>query len=137
MTRKKMLLFLSFLAICFAYPQDREDRKKPVLIRADQAEEKEEAVEHSPEKARENVEIGDFYFKRDNYKAAADRYREAIRYDVEWPEPYEKLVDALFELNDLDGAIETCENFVTTNPGSKAVAKFEDRAQKLRTQASR
>lgn len=137
MARKRILLFLSFLIICFAYPQDRDDRRKPVLIRADQAEEKEEIVEHNPERARESVEIGDFYFKRDNYKAAADRYREAIRYDTEWPEPYEKLVEALFELNDLEAAIETCENFVTTNPGSKAVLEFEERAQKLRAQASR
>lgn len=132
-----MFLFLSFLVVCFAYPQEREERKKPVLIRADQTEEKEEVVEHSPEKARESVEVGDFYFKRDNYKAAADRYREAIRFNVEWPEPYEKLVDALLELNDLEGAIQTCESFVTTNPGSKAAAKFRERAQKLRAQASR
>ena len=138
MARKTTLLFLSFLIVCFAYPQDRDDRKKPVLIRADEAEEKgEELIEHSPEKARESVEIGDFYFKRDNYRAAADRYREAIRYDTKWPEPYEKLVETLFEMNDLEGAIEACENFVTTNPGSNEVADFEEKAQELKARASR
>lgn len=136
MARKTVLLFLSFLIVCFGYPQDRDERKKPVLIRADQAEE-EEIIEHSPEKARESKEIGDFYFKRDNYKAAADRYREAIRYDTEWPESYEKLVEALLEMNDLEGAIEACENFVTTNPGSKAVPEFKEKAQQFRAQASR
>jgi Flp pilus assembly protein TadD len=33
-----------------------------------------------PHKAAKDVEVGDFYFKRKNYRAAEDRYREALRY---------------------------------------------------------
>jgi tetratricopeptide (TPR) repeat protein len=33
-----------------------------------------------PHKAAKSVEVGDFYFKRKNYRAAAERYREALRY---------------------------------------------------------
>jgi tetratricopeptide (TPR) repeat protein len=33
-----------------------------------------------PHKAAKDVEVGDFYFKRQNYKAAEDRYREALLY---------------------------------------------------------
>jgi tetratricopeptide (TPR) repeat protein len=33
-----------------------------------------------PHKAAKDVEIGDFYFKRKNYRAAEDRYREALLY---------------------------------------------------------
>jgi len=33
-----------------------------------------------PHKAAKDVEIGDFYFKRKNYRAAEDRYREALYY---------------------------------------------------------
>ena len=33
-----------------------------------------------PHKAAKDVEVGDFYFKRKNYKAAEDRYREALYY---------------------------------------------------------
>jgi tetratricopeptide (TPR) repeat protein len=33
-----------------------------------------------PHKAAKNVEVGDFYFKRKNYRAAEDRYREALLY---------------------------------------------------------
>ncbi|HLV86551.1 MAG TPA: tetratricopeptide repeat protein [Candidatus Sulfotelmatobacter sp.] len=33
-----------------------------------------------PHKSAKNVEVGDFYFKRKNYKAAEDRYREALYY---------------------------------------------------------
>lgn len=33
-----------------------------------------------PHKAAKDVEVGDFYFKRKNYRAAEDRYREALYY---------------------------------------------------------
>jgi Flp pilus assembly protein TadD len=33
-----------------------------------------------PHKAAKDVEVGDYYFKRKNYKAAEDRYREALLY---------------------------------------------------------
>jgi tetratricopeptide (TPR) repeat protein len=33
-----------------------------------------------PHKAAKSVEVGDFYFKRKNYRAAEDRYREALYY---------------------------------------------------------
>jgi len=34
----------------------------------------------NPHKAGKDVEVGDYYFKRKNYKAAEDRYREALFY---------------------------------------------------------
>jgi len=34
----------------------------------------------NPHKAEKNVEVGDFYFKRKNFRAALDRYREALYY---------------------------------------------------------
>jgi tetratricopeptide (TPR) repeat protein len=33
-----------------------------------------------PHKAAKDVEVGDFYFKRKNYRAAEGRYRDALRY---------------------------------------------------------
>lgn len=34
----------------------------------------------NPMKAMKDVEVGDFYFKRRNYRAALDRYKEALYY---------------------------------------------------------
>jgi tetratricopeptide (TPR) repeat protein len=33
-----------------------------------------------PHKAAKDIEVGDFYFKRKNYRAAVDRYQEALYY---------------------------------------------------------
>lgn len=32
----------------------------------------------NPHKAMKDIEVGDYYYKRDNFKAAADRYQEAL-----------------------------------------------------------
>jgi tetratricopeptide (TPR) repeat protein len=34
----------------------------------------------NPLKARKDIEVGDFYFKRKNYKAALERYKDALYY---------------------------------------------------------
>lgn len=34
----------------------------------------------NPHKAMKNVEVGDYYFKRGNYRAAISRYREALEW---------------------------------------------------------
>ena len=33
-----------------------------------------------PHRAAKSIEVGDFYYKRKNYKAAEERYREALHY---------------------------------------------------------
>lgn len=35
---------------------------------------------YDPHRAEKNVEVGDYYFKRKNYIAAAGRYREALKW---------------------------------------------------------
>ena len=34
----------------------------------------------NPHKAQKDIEVGEFYFKRKNYRAAEERYREALLY---------------------------------------------------------
>ena len=52
------------------------------LSRADDAEPADvnEFHQWNPMKALKDVEVGDYYFKRKNYKAAMDRYKEALFY---------------------------------------------------------
>lgn len=54
----------------------------------------------NPHKAAKDLEVGDFYFKRKNYRAALDRYQEALLYkpndavtNFHLGECYEKLDD--------------------------------------------
>ncbi len=141
-----VLLLMPFGDLLQGYPpaqssgkSKREERKrKPVLIRADREElalKEELPVEPDPAKAKKIVSIGDFYFKRENYKAAQLRYEEAIRYHTRWPKAYRKLVRVLEKQDSFLEAAIVCEDFVDANPESNDVSQFQDLAKKLRGKA--
>ena len=131
------------LLLIFWFPllgQDSRSRKKPVLIRVDPRAEKVEEVEEDPpepdpQKAKEHVEIGDFYYKRKNYTAAAERYREAIQFNPKWEKAYEKLVVVLEKQNAFVEAVEVCEQFVQSSDSSKEVKRFQEWSTKLKEKA--
>ena len=127
--------FYPLLLLALTLPlQDRRLGRKPVLIRADDAssqEQEEVPPEPDPDKARKAVEIGNFYYKRENYKAAEVRYREAILYGPEWPRGYEKLVRTLETMARYDQAIQACRDFLKAAPDSKKAPEFERRAKRL------
>jgi tetratricopeptide (TPR) repeat protein len=107
--------------------------QKPVLIRADEPKEEEEIVYyHNPEAAKQNVEIGDFYLKRDNLRAAEQRYREAIKYNTGWPDSYLKLIKLLEKKGEFQSAIEVCQLFVESNPDSKKMKDFLETEDQLK-----
>ena len=124
-----LLLFVLALPL-----QDRRLGRKPVLIRADDASSKEQEEvppEPDPDKARKAVELGNFYYKRDNYTAAEIRYREAILYGPDWPEGYEKLVKTLETMAQYGQAIQICRDFLKAVPDSEKASEFERRAKLL------
>ena len=150
LTREKRIHYTGFKmlvpAALFLIPflgmlESEEPRKKPVLIRVDPAadgsdrEEIEWSALPDPEQARENVKIGDFYRKKDNYEAAAERYREAIRHNPEWVKPYEKLIRTLEKLHSFQEALEVCQLFTEINPTSGKVEHFQKWANKLNGKA--
>lgn len=116
--------------------QGSSSQKKPVLIRADQPRQQTEVVEKDPARAKENVEIGDFYYNRENYKAAEDRYRDAIRFHPEWAEPYEKLIRVLEKQKAFDRALEVCRDFLEANPESSRRERFEELSRSLQAKLS-
>ena len=134
-----LLLILGFPL----FGQEGRSGRKPVLIRvdptADEVDEVDEVEEGPPEpdpqKAKEHVEIGDFYYKRHNYTAAEARYREAIQFNPKWVKAYEKLVGVLEEQNAFMEAVKVCEEFVQSSDSSKEVKRFQEWSIKLKEKA--
>ena len=131
---------IPLLLLILAFPlfgQESQSRKKPVLIRADPTAEKVEEgpPEPDPQKAKEHIKIGDFYYKRQNYTAAAERYREAIQFNPKWAKAYEKLVGVLEKQNAFVEAVKVCEQFVQSNDSSKEVKRFQEWSIKLKEKA--
>ena len=131
-----LLLILGFPL----FGQEGRSGKKPVLIRVDPTVEKVDELEEGPperdpQKAKEHVEIGDFYYKRHNYTAAAERYREAIQFNPKWAKAYEKLVGVLEKQNAFVEAVKVCEQFVQSSDSSKEVKRFQEWSVKLKEKA--
>jgi len=136
-----MRVLYSFLAVFLVAgfllgqtPDEPRKGRKPVLIRDDPNEKKPEDQEFvaSPRTAAESIVVGDFYYKRDNWKAAEMRYREAVRHNPRSPEAYEKLVKSLEKQNLFAEAAVACDDFLVLNPLAKEATKFREKAEKLR-----
>ena len=111
----------------------------PVLIKdfEEPGENGEKVYPHDPKEARRNVEVGEYYFKRDNYEAAAKRFSEAVEYDTSWPESYKKLIETLDEQKEYASAVDVCRKFAENNPESgeldyfrKAAIKYQEMNKK-------
>jgi len=69
-----------------------------------------------PHKAAKNVEVGDFYFKRKNYRAAEERYRDALRYKDNDAIATIRLAVCLEKLGILDDARAEYESYLKILP---------------------
>lgn len=91
---------------------------------------------YNPHKADQNVEIGDFYFKRNNYRAAESRYAEALEYMPNHAEATFKLAQSQDKLGEAPRARENYEKYLKILPGGpfaeaarKALARLDARAK--------
>ncbi len=136
----RLLVGFITLVLLFGLPFAQQPRpgKKPILIRDDPNEKKpeEEVIQVNPKTAAEHVAVGDFYFKRDNYKAAEERYREAIKFNPRSVDAYEKLVKTLEKQKAFDKAVEVCQQFLVSNPSAKEIPRFQARAHELKTKGN-
>jgi Flp pilus assembly protein TadD len=69
-----------------------------------------------PHKAAKNVEVGDYYFKRQNYHAAESRYREALLYKPNDAIATYRLAVSLEKLDESDAAQLEYQNYLKILP---------------------
>ena len=84
----------------------------------------------NPHKAAKDIEVGDFYFKRKNYRAAEDRYREALFYKDNDAVATFRLAQCLEKMDQPDEARKEYENYLKIlphGPQAEAAHKTIDR----------
>jgi tetratricopeptide (TPR) repeat protein len=69
-----------------------------------------------PHKSAKDVEVGDFYFKRKNYRAAEDRYREALFYKDNDAMATYRLAICLEKLNRFSEALQEYQSYLRILP---------------------
>jgi tetratricopeptide (TPR) repeat protein len=86
-----------------------------------------------PHKAAKDVEVGDFYFKRKNYRAAEDRYREALLYKDNDAVATLRLAICLEKLNLPGEALEEYESYLRILPHGPESEKVTKAVERLKT----
>jgi tetratricopeptide (TPR) repeat protein len=130
------LLFL-FSLITLGHSQSGLPRKQPeLIIDTDTAEETEKTEDEKPKerdpiKAKENINVGNYYLKQKNYFAAIQRYLAAVEYQPDSVPAYEALGRAYEKNGDISKALEIYKKFLEENPNSPKALDFKARIVKL------
>ena len=104
----------------------KPEQSKPQQTKPQQQEppEEDEAIapkEYSfnPLEAERQLRIGNYYFKKHNYKAAANRFREATRWNTNFAEAYLRLGESEEKLKDQEAAREAYAKYLALAPEAK------------------
>jgi tetratricopeptide (TPR) repeat protein len=89
-----------------------------------------------PHRAAKSVEVGDFYFKRKNYRAAEDRYREALRYKDNDAVATIRLAICLEKLGILDDARAEYESYLKILPHGPEAVEAQKAIDRLKAQTA-
>ena len=89
-----------------------------------------------PHKAAKSVEVGDFYFKRKNYRAAEDRYREALRYKDNDAVATIRLAICLEKLGIFDDARAEYESYLKILPHGPEAVEAQKAIDRLKAQTA-
>lgn len=89
-----------------------------------------------PHKAAKSIEVGNFYFKRANYRAAEDRYREALRYKENDAVATIRLAVCLEKLGVLDDARSEYESYLKILPHGPESEQAQKAVDRLKAQAT-
>jgi len=98
------------------------DEKHPGAPESDVA----EFTPWDPHRAAKCIEVGDFYFKQQNYKAAISRYEEALQWKPHDAEATYKLGEVLEKSGDFSGALTNYEAYLKILPSGP----YADKARK-------
>jgi tetratricopeptide (TPR) repeat protein len=119
---------------------DAKDHPNSTLPAADIGEDTagdvQELHPYDPHRALKDIEVGDFYFRRKNYRAALDRYREALFYKPNDALANFRLAQSLEKLNQSDDAVEHYEAYLKVLPNGPLSEEAKKALEKLKASPS-
>jgi tetratricopeptide (TPR) repeat protein len=112
------------LALVLAGALCAQEPKKPPEPKQQQPPEEDESIapkEYSfnPLEAEHDLQIGNYYFKKGNYKAALGRFREATRWNPTNAEAFLRLGNSEEKLRDKPAALQAYAKYLELAPDGK------------------
>ena len=108
-------------------PPDQQEQAPP---EEDEAEKPKE-YSFNPLQAEKEVRVGNFYFHKGKFKAAAQRFREATRWNPNSAEAYFRLGEAAEKEKDWNTVREAYEKFVALAADDKRLPEIRKKLTKL------
>lgn len=131
------LLLLTFAVVAGAQqaPQ-KKDTKPPAAVQEQEPPEEDVSLvpkEYSfnPLQASKDLRIGNYYFKKGNYRAAAHRFEEATKWDGTNAEAYLRLGEAQEKQRDRKAAAEAYAKYLEIAPDAKDAPEVKKRLEKV------
>ena len=87
----------------------------------------------NPLQATTELRIGNYYFKKGNYRAAAQRFTEATKWDPGLAEAYLRLGEAKEKQKDPKAAREAFAKYLEVSPDAKNAADVKKRMDKTKS----
>ena len=113
-------------AVLLAPPLYAQDSSSKSDIPIDPDAPKFHAYKYSPPGARKSVEVGDFYFKKKDYKAALSRYAEAVQEDDTYAPAYLGLGKVYEKIGLKTKALDSFKKYLDTLPSEKDAEDAKD-----------
>lgn len=98
----------------------------------DKTSRKEEPVVFNPVTSKHDVMVGDEYFKKGNFRAAAARYKDATKSNDGNADAWLHLGDAEDRMHDTKAAREAYEKYLQVAPEAKNAAEVKKKLAKLK-----
>jgi tetratricopeptide (TPR) repeat protein len=88
----------------------------------------------NPIQAQKELKVGDFYFKKKSYKAAASRYERATKWQPDFADAYFKLGEATEKLGENEKALAAFQKYLQLSPPPHKAEEVKKKIAKLQSQ---
>lgn len=86
----------------------------------------------NPLQAEKEVRVGEYYFKKGSYRAAAQRFREATKWNQGYGEAWLRLGETAEKQKDTKTAKEAYAKYIEIAPDAKDAAEIRKKLEKLK-----
>ena len=90
-----------------------------------------------PHKAAKDIEVGDYYFKRKNYRAALERYKDALVYKPNDAIANFRLAECEQKMGNASDAVQHYEAYLKVLPEGPFAAEARKSMERLKAAASK
>lgn len=115
----------------------KKERKDPIITKEEVPKEEDENLttkEYSfnPLQAEKEVRVGEYYFKKGSYRAAAQRFREATKWNQGYGEAWLRLGETAEKQKDTKTAKEAYAKYLEVAPDAKDAAEVRKKLERIK-----